>query len=160
MLFPVWKYPVHFLAVGCGAGLIPFAPGTFGSLVGVALYWFAMAPLGAAGYAAAGGVLGVIGVGICAQTARDFDKPDPGFIVFDEIVGFLVAMYLLPVSWRWVLAAFVLFRLFDIWKPWPIPLAEQKLGLGGGIMADDIIAGLYTLAILHSVHYLIARATS
>ena len=150
MKFPLWKYPVHILAFGFGTGLSPVAPGTVGSLLGVALFWF-MAPLGPAKYAAIFVVLALAGIFICGQTARDFGEIDPGFIVYDEIVGFLVAMYLMPRGWQWILAGFVIYRIFDIWKPFPIHLVEEKLGLGSGIMADDIIAGLYTLVILHGV---------
>ncbi len=156
MKFALWTYPVHFLGYGLGAGLIPFAPGTMGTLVAVALFW-TMAPLSAFYYGAITVVLGLAGIFICGQTARDLGLHDPGVIVWDEIVGYLVAMYLLPSDWRWMLAGFVLYRLFDIWKPYPIRLVEQKFGVGGGIMADDIVAGIYTLAILHLVRWSLGR---
>jgi phosphatidylglycerophosphatase A len=152
----LWKYPVHFLAYGLGTGLVPVAPGTAGSLVGVALFWL-MAPLSALYYAAITVVLWVAGLFICGQTARDLGAHDPGAIVWDEIVGFLVAMYLIPRDWRWVLAGFVLYRLFDIWKPYPIRMVERGLGVGTGIMADDVVAGVYTLAILHLVRWGVER---
>jgi phosphatidylglycerophosphatase A len=152
----IWKYPVHWLAYGFGTGLMPFAPGTFGSLVGVALFWI-MAGMSPGSYAAVVAVMFVAGVFICGQTARDVGAVDPGFIVYDEVVGFLVAMYLLPADWRWIAAGFVIFRLFDIWKPFPIHWIEDKLGLGSGIMADDVIAGLYTLIILHALRLLMDR---
>lgn len=151
-----WKRPVHALAYGLGTGLSPFAPGTAGTLVGVALFWV-MAPLPPAHYAAITVLLALVGVFVCGQTAHDLGLKDPGVIVYDEIVGFLVAMYLLPADWRWVLAGFVVYRLFDIWKPWPIRLLEQSLGLGGGIVADDIMAGLYTLAALHTARWVLER---
>lgn len=156
MNFPIWKYPVHWLAYGFGAGLLPFAPGTFGSLVGVGLFWFmaSMAPLH---YALVVVILFFAGIFVCGQTARDVGAVDPGFIVFDEIVGFLVAMYLMPASWRWIAGGFVVYRFFDIWKPFPIHWVEDRLGLGSGIMVDDVIAGIYTLMILHLVRLLIER---
>jgi phosphatidylglycerophosphatase A len=147
MKFALWKYPVHALAYGFGTGLMPFAPGTFGSLIGVALFWV-MAPLGAGVYAGLVAILFLAGIFICGQTARDVGAIDPGFIVYDEIVGFLVAMYMLPADWRWILAGFAVYRVFDIWKPYPIHYAEEKLGLGSGIMVDDVVAGIYTLLIL------------
>ena len=147
MKYAFWKYPVHFLAYGFGTGLAPFAPGTFGSLIGVALFWF-MAPLGAGTYAGIVIVLFVAGIFICGQTARDFGELDPGFIVFDEVVGFMVAMYLMPREWRWIAAGFIIYRIFDIWKPIPIHIVEEKLTLGTAIMADDLIAGIYTLLVL------------
>jgi len=151
-----WKYPLHFMAYGFGTGLIPFAPGTFGSLIGVALFWF-MAPMAAAPYAAVVAVLFVAGIFICGQTAQDTAAVDPGFIVYDEIVGFLVAMYLMPASWRWIAAGFIVYRLFDIWKPLGIHLVEEKLGLGMAIMADDVIAGLYTLLILQLARVILEK---
>lgn len=152
MKFALWKYPVHFLAYGFGSGLVPFAPGTMGTLVGVLIFWFMM-PLSALYYGAITLAMAIAGIFICDQAARDMGKVDPGAIVWDEIVGFLVAMFLLPSGWRWILAGFILFRLFDIWKPFPIRLVEHKLGGGLGIMMDDILAALYVLAILHAVRW-------
>ncbi|MEN8199450.1 MAG: phosphatidylglycerophosphatase A [Thermodesulfobacteriota bacterium] len=149
MKYALWKYPVHFLAYGLGTGLMPFAPGTFGSLVGVVLFWF-MAPLAASVYVGVFLVMVPAGIFICGQTARDIGSVDPGMIVYDEITGFLVAMYLLPPRWQWILAGFTIYRVFDIWKPWPIHILEESFGLGTSIMADDLIAGLYTLTILHA----------
>jgi phosphatidylglycerophosphatase A len=138
---------------------MPFAPGTFGSLVGVLLFWF-MKSLGARAYAAVVAGMAVVGIFICGQTARDLGAIDPGRIVYDEVVGFLVAMYLLPAKVAWIIPGFIIYRVFDIWKPWPIHAAEQHLGLGGGIMADDIVAGLYTLAILHAVRFALGSRLS
>ena len=97
------------------------------------------------------------GIFICGQTAQDIGAKDPGMIVFDEIVGFLVAMFMLPREWPWIVAGFLAFRLFDIWKPWPIQAAEQKFGLGTGIMVDDVIAALYALALLHIARLVLER---
>jgi phosphatidylglycerophosphatase A len=147
MSLALWKYPLHFLGYGFGAGLIPVLPGTFGSLVGVILFWLIF-PLGRIVYAGIVAALGVLGILICSVTAKDLGKTDPSVIVWDEIVGFQVAMYLLPRDWRWVTAGFVVFRAFDVWKPFPISAVEYSFGLGFGIMADDIVAGVYTLAVL------------
>ena len=156
MKYAWWQYPIHFLAYRCGTGLAPFAPGTCGSLVGIVLFWF-MAPLGAGTYAGIVAVLFVFGIFICGQTARDVGAIDPGFIVYDEIAGFLVAMYMMPADWRWIVAGFVIYRGFDIWKPFPIHYVEGHLGLGSGIMTDDVIAGVYTLTILQLARFLIDR---
>ncbi len=150
MAFALWKYPVHWLAYGLGAGLVPFMPGTFGSLVGIGIYWF-LSRSSRAIYAGVVTVLALAGVFICAQTARDLGATDPGVIVWDEIVGMLVAVYLLPRDWRWISTGFVLFRLFDVWKPYPIAAAEDAFGIGMSIMADDIVAAIYALAILQLV---------
>jgi phosphatidylglycerophosphatase A len=156
MKFAIWKYPVHVLAYGFGLGFIPFASGTFGSLLGVALFWF-LAPLGAAIYAGLVVLLALAGIFICGETAQDMGVTDPGVIVYDEVVGFLVAMFMHRTNWRWIVAGFILFRVFDLWKPFPIRLAEDELGLGLAIMADDIIAGLYTLTILHLARLALKR---
>lgn len=147
-----WKGLIHFLAYGLGAGLVPFAPGTVGSLLGVALFR-AMASLRAVYYSAITLAMGVAGVFICGQTARDLVLRDPGSIVWDEIVGYLVAMFRLPSDWRWISGGFVLYRLFDIWKPYPIGLIEDGLEIGVAIMADDIVAGIYAGALLHLLHW-------
>ena len=156
MQYALWKYPVHWLAYGLGLGKIMLAPGTFGSLLGIPLFWV-MSGLTPAVYAGIVVALFIPGIFICGQTARDVGVTDPGFIVYDEIVGFLVAMFMMPFDWRWIAAAFVIYRGFDIIKPFPIGWIEDKLGLGSGIMADDVIAGLYTLAILHIARLLIER---
>lgn len=158
MKFALWKYAVHALAYGFGLGLIPFAPGTFGSLIGVVVYRF-IATMGAASYALLVFLLALAGIFICGQTARDMGATDPGFIVYDEVVGLLVAMYTLRADTRWIVAGFIGFRIFDIWKPYPIQHVEDQLGLGLAIMADDIIAGIYTLATLHMVRLVLRKHT-
>ena len=152
----LWKYPVHLLAYGFGTGLVPGAPGTVGTLVGVALYWV-MAPLRAAYYWAITAVLGTAGVFICEQTANDLGMRDPGIIVWDEIVGFLFAMYRVPREGRWLALGFVVYRLFDVWKPYPIGLIEEGFGTGVSIMADDIVAGIYCCCVLHVVRWAMRR---
>ena len=156
MQYALWKYPVHWLAYGLGLGLSPLAPGTMGSLLGIGAFWM-MSGLAPGPYAAIVIVLFVAGIFICGQTARDVGATDPGFIVYDEVVGFLVAMYLLPFDWRWIAAGFIAYRIFDIWKPFPVGWVEDKLGLGSGIMTDDVIAGIYTFLVLHAAKLLIER---
>ncbi len=156
MNYVLWRYPIHWLAYGFGAGFIPFAPGTFGSLIGVALSRF-MALLLPLAYAGIVVVIFVAGIFICGQTARDIAAIDPGFIIYDEIVGFLVAMYMMPADWRWVVAGLVLYRTFDIWKPFPIQAVEEELELGLAIVSDDVIAGIYTFVVLHAARLMIKR---
>ena len=152
MSLALWEYSIHFLAYGFGAGLIPVLPGTFGSLVGVILFWF-IVPLGRVVNAGIIVVLGALGILVCNLTAQHLGETDPSVIVWDEIVGLPVAMYLLPRDWRWISVGFVLYRAFDIGKPFPISAVEHGLGLGSGIMADDIVAGVYTLAILQLLRW-------
>jgi len=151
----VLKNPLHWPALGFGLGAVPFAPGTFGTLLGVPLYLL-LAQLPLAGYLAALTVLFLAGVVVCRVTARALGVHDHPAIVFDEVVGFLVTMTLAP-SGAWAIATgFALFRLFDIWKPWPIRGIDRRVHGGLGIMLDDVLAGVYALLILQ----LIARVGS
>lgn len=150
---PNLRNPVHVLAFGFGAGLSPRAPGTAGTVLGVFIY-LSLAPLPLPYYIAVCAVLFLAGVWICGKTSRDLESHDHGGIVFDEIVGFLVAMIALPAAWPWILAGFVLFRLIDIVKPWPIGLLENRIRGGFGIMLDDLLAGLCALLLLQLAHRL------
>jgi len=145
--------PASLLAFGFGAGLAPRAPGTAGTLVGVLVYWPASL-LPAPAYAAVAAAAFAVGIGLCGRTARKLGAEDPPGIVWDEVAGFLVAMIAVPRAWPWVIAGFVLFRLFDVWKPWPVSLADARVKGGLGIMLDDLVAALYTLACLHLAQYL------
>jgi phosphatidylglycerophosphatase A len=138
---------VHVLAFGLGAGASPVAPGTVGTLAGLPLY-AAIANLGMPAYLAVLGIVVAAGVLICGRTARDLGVHDHPGIVWDEIAGLLVALCGAPLGWQWAAAGFVLFRVFDIWKPWPIHWVDAQIGGGLGIMADDLLAGLYAAAIL------------
>lgn len=149
----ILKNPLHWPALGFGLGAAPFAPGTFGTLLGIPLYLL-LAELSLAGYLAALTLLFVAGVVLCHFTARSLGVHDHPAIVFDEVVGYLVAMTLAP-SGIWSLAAgFALFRLFDIWKPWPIRWVDRRVHGGVGIMLDDVLAGGYALAVLQLLVWL------
>ena len=103
MQFAWWKYPIHWLAYGFGLGKIPGASGTFGTVLAIPVFVL-MSRLGPVPYVAIVAGLFIAGIFICGQTAHDLGLQDPGATVYDEIVGFLVAMYLLPRDWRWVAA--------------------------------------------------------
>ena len=92
---------------------------------------------------------------ICQQAVNWLKQDDPSAVVWDEIVGYLITMIAAPAGWQWMLLGFVLFRLFDIWKPWPISLADRKLHGGFGIMLDDVIAGVFAAMVLQLCHYLL-----
>ncbi len=130
----------HWIAFGFGAGLAPQAPGTFGTLAAVPLYWL-LSPLPLGAYLLVLAALFGLGIWSCGRTARDLGGQDPGAIVWDEVVGYLAAMTAAPAGWPWVLAGFLLFRLFDIWKPWPIGWLDLRIKGGLGIMLDDLAAG-------------------
>jgi phosphatidylglycerophosphatase A len=143
----------HFLAFGFGAGKAPVAPGTFGTLVGIAAYLL-LQPLSALSYAVTVLALFVLGVWLCQVTERDLGVHDHPGIVWDEIVGYLITMFMAPAGWAWIVAGFFLFRLFDIWKPFPIRQLERRIQGGFGNMLDDALAGLYSLAALQGMVYL------
>jgi phosphatidylglycerophosphatase A len=141
------RQPVHFLAFGFGAGLMPRAPGTFGTLIAVPIVAFVM-QFGWHVHAAFAAVVCVVGIWICGESARRLGVHDHSGIVWDEIAGFTVTMLAAPAKWYWLLAGFVLFRFFDILKPWPIREADHRLHGGLGIMLDDVMAGVFAAAIL------------
>jgi len=139
--------PVHLLAFGFGTGLAPVAPGTFGSLPGVLIAW-ATLPLSLEWRAGIGVALVLAGIWICGESARRIGVHDHSGIVWDEIAGMYLALLVAPPQiTAWALC-FGLFRLFDIWKPWPIRDLDHRLAGGAGIMLDDVIAALYAASIL------------
>jgi phosphatidylglycerophosphatase A len=146
--------PVHILAFGFGTGLAPFAPGTFGSLPGILLFWLTM-DYGLYVQLAVAVGISLAGVWICGESARRIGVHDHGGIVWDEIVGMYVTLIVAPVSVvGWVLA-FVFFRIMDIVKPWPIRDLDHRIGGGVGIMLDDLAAALYAAILLALYGWLI-----
>ena len=142
--------PLHLLALGFGSGLAPKAPGTFGTLVAIPFYLL-FAGLDLPFYLAILVVAFVIGVFLCDYTSKALGVHDHSGIVWDEFVGFWITMTAVPLAWQWILLGFVLFRIFDIFKPWPVKLADQKMQGGFGIMIDDVLAGIYALICMHLV---------
>lgn len=143
---------VHFLAFGFGSGAAPKAPGTFGTLMAIPLYLLlAQLPLWA--YVVALVVSFAVGIYLCDQASKDMGVHDHGGIVWDEFVGFWIAMTALPFHWAWILAGFVLFRIFDILKPWPISWLDKRVHGGLGIMIDDVLAGIFALIILQLANH-------
>jgi len=144
--------PVHLLALGFGAGLVPVAPGTAGTVVGVLIDPL-LRPLGLELRILLVAVMAIAGVWICGASARRLGVHDHPAIVWDEIVGYLALMLLLPAGWTWALLGFAVFRLFDIWKPWPIRQLDHAVGGGLGIMLDDIAAAAWGALVLAAVFY-------
>ena len=151
---------IVFCGVGFGSGLAPKAPGTFGSAFALLFtpIWFY---LGFSGSVIAITIMSLIGIWICGKTAQIIQVHDDGRIVWDEFAGQSIA--LLPLIYfnlhelQWIVIGFALFRLFDVWKPWPIRIADQKVDGGFGIMLDDIIAGLWA-AICITIYLLLSGA--
>ena len=144
--------PGHLLSLGFGTGLSPKAPGTVGTLVGVALWW-PLAHLPLVGYLLAVVAITLVGVWLCGRTGRVLGVHDHPAIVWDEVAGYLVAMAALPLGWEWALAGFIAFRFFDIVKPPPVGWIDRNLPGGWGVMLDDIAAGLMALGVLHLAHW-------
>ncbi len=138
--------PDGFLAFGFGSGLLTSAPGTMGTLaavpiavllaaLGISPFWFVAMTFG-------------LGVWVCERVSRKLGVEDYGGIVWDEMVGYWLAVAFVPFQWGWFVAAFCLFRAFDILKPWPISLVDESFNGGLGIMLDDVLAAVYTVLIL------------
>jgi phosphatidylglycerophosphatase A len=146
--------PVHVLALGFGAGLSPVAPGTFGTLVAVPIaFALTLLPLAVAAVAVTAFIVG--GIWLCGESARRLDCHDHPGIVWDEIAAFALLGLVLPAGWIWLAVAFVLFRFFDIVKPWPIRDLDHRLGGGLGIMLDDLMAAVYAGLVIRIVEFFI-----
>lgn len=141
----VFSHPAYFLAYGFGSGLSPKAPGTAGSLVGLLLWWM-LSPMPLLNYLITIVVIIFLGIYVSDKVSSEQGEKDPSGIVIDEIAGILITLVLIPDGWYWVIAGFVSFRIFDILKPWPINWCDTHLKGGLGIMSDDIVAGLFSLA--------------
>lgn len=143
--------PIQFLALGFGSGLAPKAPGTFGTLAAIPLFYF-MSLLSVSMYAAIVLAMAIAGIYICGQAANKVGVHDHPAIVWDEFVGYLITMFMIPWSWHSVLIGFILFRLFDIFKPWPISYLDKNCHGGFGIMIDDVLAGIFSLIGMHLIY--------
>jgi len=152
ILRPTWRFvlsrPAHLIAFGFGSGLMPVAPGTFGTLLAFPLFWLIRSQTDALEYMLVIVVLFLLGIWACEITGRALGVPDHGGMVWDETVAFLLVLFFVPEPLPWQGAAFLLFRLFDILKPPPIRYYDQSLKGGFGVMFDDLIAASYTLLVL------------
>jgi phosphatidylglycerophosphatase A len=142
------RHPVQWLAFGFGSGLSPWAPGTAGTLLAVPLYLL-LAQWSLLAYTALVVMAALLGVWICGAASRQLQVHDHPGIVWDEFVGFWITMWAVPTNWSWVIAGFLVFRLYDIVKPWPVRLLDRKVGGGFGIMVDDMLAGAMACLTLH-----------
>jgi phosphatidylglycerophosphatase A len=151
VLRPSWRFllrhPAHFLAFGFGAGLVPVAPGTWGTLLAVPLYWLIEPRLTATEFLLLLGALFGVGIWACGITGRAIGISDHGGMVWDETVAFLVVLFFVPADVVWQALAFLVFRLFDILKPPPIRYYERTFRNGFGVMLDDLVAAFYTLIV-------------
>ncbi|WP_313915392.1 phosphatidylglycerophosphatase A [Tahibacter sp.] len=152
----VLSHPAGWIASGFGAGLSPLAPGTVGSAVALLPYlWLRELPLW--GYLGVVLAVFLLGVLVSRVLVARLGAEDPGYIVIDEFVGQWLALAFVPGGWTWILVGFLLFRLFDVWKPWPVSWADRNVGGGFGVMLDDALAGVLAAAALAGLAWGAAR---
>jgi len=149
----IFSSPTHLFAFGFGSGLAPIAPGTAGTLAAIPIYLL-IEGLSLPLYLGFILISFLFGVVICGRTGDALGEHDHGGIVWDEFVGFWITMIAAPSGWIWIALGFILFRIFDIWKPWPINWADQKVAGGLGGMLDDVIAGVYAALFLQIIYLL------
>jgi phosphatidylglycerophosphatase A len=145
----VLSSPVLFTAFGFGSGLSPRAPGTVGTLLAVVIYWFLLAPLPLWAYSAVVVAASIGGIWLCGAASELLGVHDHPGIVWDEFAGVWVALWAVPATTVWVVIAFLVFRLLDIAKPWPVGALDKDVDGGLGIMVDDLMAGAMTCITLH-----------
>jgi phosphatidylglycerophosphatase A len=142
------SHPAHLIALGFGTGIVPFAPGTLGTLLAVPVFYglrFVLSPVAILVVCA---LLFILGVWACGRTGRDLGAPDHGSMNWDETVAFLFVLTFTPFSLGWNGFAFVLFRFFDIVKPPPVGTVDRLVKGGLGVMLDDLVAAAYTLVVM------------
>ena len=152
---PNLRNPVHLLAFGFGSGLSPKAPGTAGTIVALLLY-LPLSQLSLPLYIVVTAVATLVGIWLCGVTSRDLGVHDHGGIVWDEFAGFWITMIAAPAGWIWLVLGFILFRVLDILKPWPIKWVDSKIHGGIGIMLDDVLAGIMAALCLQAIWILSA----
>lgn len=150
----IWRNPVHFLAFGFGSGAVPKGPGTAGTVVAMGIY-LALPPMSLPVHGLLIAVSFLLGWWLCGKTATDIGVHDHGGIVWDEFVGYWITMFMAPQGWTWALLGFALFRLLDIFKPWPIKWVDQQVKGGMGIMLDDVLAGIMAALCIQALVILI-----
>ena len=150
----ILRDPAGWIACGFGSGLSPVAPGTFGSAAAL-LPWLLLRQLPLWGILAITAAVFVVGVWASQRTVDRLSLSDPGCVVIDEFVGQWLALAFAPPGWMWMLAGFALFRLFDVWKPWPVSWADRNVHGGLGVMLDDAIAGAMAAAVLALVRWVV-----
>lgn len=148
-----WRY---LLAFGFGSGLSPKAPGTVGTIAALPFYLL-LVQFGWIAYTVITLAVLAGGIYLCDRVAHEMDIKDPSGIVLDEFVGVWIALFYLPQSVGWILAGFVLFRVFDIAKPWPVSWLDRHVPGGAGIMLDDVAAGIYALLVIQAAVFAMTR---
>ncbi len=154
------KHPAHFIALGFGSGLASKAPGTCGTLAALPIYALLIWLGGNMALAVAAALFFFIGIWASSVTGRALGVSDHSGIVVDEIAAFLLILVFTPATWIWITVAFVLFRVFDIVKPWPISVADRRIKGGFGVMFDDLLAALVTIGCIWFLRSIFPGGTS
>jgi phosphatidylglycerophosphatase A len=144
---PLW-HPAALLATGFGAGFLPRSPGSWASLLALPIAWTIVRLSGVTGLAVATGLAFSLGWWAAATVAKSSDTKDPAAIVIDEVAGQWLVLVPAPLDPLAYALAFLLFRIFDIWKPWPVRWADREAKGGLGIMLDDLLAAIYAVVLL------------
>ena len=144
----VFVHPAHFVAFGFGIGLVPYGPGTWGTVLAFPIYYGLASMMPDQALLACIALSIVIGVWICDVTGRHLGVHDHSGMVWDEIAAFMLVLFFIPAQLVWQACAFVLFRIFDIFKPPPIRQLDRGIHNGFGVMLDDLVAAFYTLLCL------------
>ncbi len=145
------------IATWFGCGRLPWMPGSWGALAALPLAWAITAIAGTYGLAIAIVIVFALGCWAAGWAASEAGAEDPGWIVVDEVAGQWLTLLVAPLSLVAYGAGFLLFRLFDIWKPWPVRWAERRFGGGFGIMVDDVLAAIYAMIVLEIGRFLLER---
>lgn len=151
----VWQNPLYFIAFGFGSGVIPFAPGTFGTLAAIPFYLL-IQPLPFINYLILTVLFTLGSMWICDQVSREIHSHDHPGMCLDEFAGFFVTMIGAPTGAFWIITGFILFRLFDIWKPWPIRYLDENIHGGTGMVLDDVAAGFAAMLLLQLLRMIVA----
>ncbi len=151
------SHPAGWIATALGAGLSPRAPGTAGSLVALLPWWFLLRGLPLGWYLAVLAAGFLLGVWACEVSDRRLGMHDQGALVWDEVIGMWITLVAAPAPWWWMFVGFALFRLFDIWKPWPVRWADRHVHGGLGVMLDDVVAGICALIVLQVAAALVGQ---
>jgi len=148
----IWKNPIHFIAFGFGSGAIPIAPGTFGTLLAIPFY-LVFQHASNLGYILFLLITILGSIWICNKASADLGVDDHQGMCLDEFIGYFVTMYHAPHGWGWIILGFILFRIFDIWKPWPIRFIDNNIHGGFGMILDDVLAGIYSCILIQILRY-------
>ena len=143
----IWTNPLYFIAFGFGSGAMPFAPGTFATLLAIPFYLL-LRPLPLYFYLLFVTVFVIFSIWLSERISRETNTHDHPGMCIDEFVGFFITMIHAPHGWGWIVLGFLLFRFFDIWKPWPIYLIDDNVHGGFGMVFDDAVAGIFSMIII------------